>query len=105
MRRSSRQPIERRNGSRRTANGTGRSPVTGLVAVPDRAGRLSDGLVVEGSVVARLLGLRLLVIDARLVLAPAQLKDPPSADDDTRRVRPHALGARLAAAQRLLDAE
>jgi len=53
--------------------------------------------------VARLLGLRLLVIDARLVLAPAQLKDTAAVAQGTPRVRPHAVGARLAAAQRLLD--
>jgi len=53
--------------------------------------------------VARLLGLRLLVIDARLVLAPAQLTNSPRATPGTPRVPPHAVGARLAAAQRLLD--
>jgi hypothetical protein len=60
---------------------------------------------VEGSVVARLLGLRLLVIDARLVLAPAELKNSPPTAPGTPRVRHHAVGARLAAAQRLLDAD
>jgi hypothetical protein len=103
MRRSSRQPIERRSDSRRTANSTGQRPATSLVAVPDSGGRLSEGLVIEGTVVARLLGLRLLVLDARIVLAPAQLKDPPSADQGTPSVRSHAVGARLTAAQRLLD--
>ena len=103
MRRSSRQPIEPRSDSRPTANGTGRRPATGLLAVPDSGGRLSEGLVVEGSLTARLLGLRLLVIDARLVLAPAQLTNSRPATPGTPRVRPHAVGARLAAAQRLLD--
>ena len=53
---------------------------------------------------ARLLGLRLLVLDARIVLAPAQLTNPPSADRGTPSLRSHAVGARLATAQRLLDA-
>ena len=54
---------------------------------------------------ARLLGLRLLVLDARIVLAPAQLTNPPSADRGTPSLRSHAVGARLATAQRLLEAE
>jgi len=45
-----------------------------LVAVP-RAGRqLSDGLVVEASVIARLFGIRLLAIDIGLVVSPADVK-------------------------------
>jgi hypothetical protein len=59
-------------------------------------------VVVEGSLVARLLGLRLLVIDARLVLAPAQLRGAPSTAQGPA---PHGVGARLATAQRLLDAQ
>jgi hypothetical protein len=103
MRRSSRQPIGRRSDSRRTANSTGTSLAKTLVAVPERGGRLSEGVVVEASIVARLLGLRLLVIDARMVLAPSQLRDASSAGQATPPVRPHGVGARLAAAQRLLD--
>jgi hypothetical protein len=71
--------------------------------VPDGGGRLADGVVVEGSLVARLLGLRLLVIDARLVLAPAQLRGAPSTTQGPP--VPHGVGARLATAQRLLDAQ
>jgi hypothetical protein len=72
------------------------------VAVPDSGGRLADGLLVEGSLVARLLGVRLLAIDARLVLAPARLKALPQAAPGTPRLGPHAIGVRLVAAQRLL---
>jgi hypothetical protein len=75
------------------------------VAVPNRGGRLAEGLLVEGSLVARLLGIRLLAIDARLVLAPARLKALPQAAPGTRRAGPHAIGVRLVAAQRLLDAQ
>jgi hypothetical protein len=55
--------------------------------------------------VARLLGIRLLAIDARLVLAPARLKALPQAAPGTPRAGPHAIGVRLVAAQRLLDAQ
>jgi len=102
MRRSSRWRTARRGDSRRTANDTGR-PGPQLIAVPDGDGRLSEGLLIEGSLVARVLKLRLLRIDARLVVAPAQMKAPPGAAPDGRRLRPRAVGTRLAAAQRLLE--
>jgi hypothetical protein len=105
MRRSSRQRIEPRSDSRRTANGTGRTPTQHLVAIPDGGGRLAEGLLVEGSLVARLLGVRLLAIDARLVVAPARLKALPGAGPGMPRARPHAVGVKLVAAERLLDAE
>jgi hypothetical protein len=41
------------------------------MAVPDRTRRLSDGVLVDASLQARLLGMRLLTIDATVVLAPA----------------------------------
>ena len=44
-----------------------------LAAVPGRRRRLSDGVLVEGSIRARLLGIRLLTIDATVVLAPAEI--------------------------------
>ena len=69
--------------------------------MPDGDGQLSEGLLVEGRLVARLLGVRLLTIDAHLVLTPAQLTAP--AAPNPRRLRTSAVGARLAAAQRLLD--
>jgi hypothetical protein len=41
------------------------------MAVPDRTRRLSDGVLVDASLQARLLGMRLLTVDATVVLAPA----------------------------------
>jgi hypothetical protein len=69
--------------------------------VPDGDGQLSEGLLVEGRLVARLLGVRLLTIDARLALTPARLTAP--AARNARRLRTSAVGARLAAAQRILE--
>jgi hypothetical protein len=100
MRRSSRRRTPRRDDSRPTAIDTARRP-TQLTAVPDGDGRLSEGVLVEGRLVARLLGARLLTVDARLVLTPAQLTAP--AVRNTRRLRTTAVGARLAAAERLID--
>src|SRR3954468_1122851 len=92
MRRSSRWPGGRRDDSRPTARATGRTPVSsGLTAVPGGGGQLSEGLLVEASVVARLFRVRLLAIDASLVVVPAQVRG---------RSRP--IGAGLAAAERLL---
>jgi hypothetical protein len=102
MGRSSRSRTARRSGSRRTASGAERTPVP-LIAVPDGDGRLSEGLLVDGRLVARLLGVRLLTIDTRLVLAPAQLEAPPLRD--SRRPLSPAVGARLAAAERLINGE
>ncbi len=42
----------------------------------DRAGRLSEGTLVEASVVARVLGIRVLTLDAVVLLSPAA---PPEA--------------------------
>jgi hypothetical protein len=44
-----------------------------LTARPDRRRRLSDGVLVDASIHARLLGLRLLTVDASIVLVPAEL--------------------------------
>ena len=78
MQRSWRWPKGRRGASRSTAPATERtpetSPSTRLIAVPDGGRQLSEGLLVEASVVARLLRIRLLAIDARLVVAPAQVE-------------------------------
>jgi pyridoxal biosynthesis lyase PdxS len=49
-----------------------------LRAIPDRRRSPSDGLVVEASVVARLLGLRLLTLHARVVVAPADVTAAPA---------------------------
>jgi hypothetical protein len=51
------------------------APVVG----PDLRGRLSDGALVEGSIRARLLGIPLLRLDAKLVLVPAGVTVRPPA--------------------------
>ena len=45
-----------------------------LRADPDRGQRLSEGLLVEASVVARVLRIRLLVINASVIVGPAQVE-------------------------------
>ena len=54
-----------------------RSPVAarprGPSAAGNRARRTSDGLLVEASIVARLLGIRLLTLDATVALVPAEV--------------------------------
>jgi hypothetical protein len=44
-----------------------------LTAIPDRSWSLADGVLVEAVLRARLLGVRLLKIDATAVLAPADI--------------------------------
>ena len=55
-----------------------------LAAVPDRRRRPSDGLVVEASITARLLGIRLLKLDATVVVVPADVTAPAAAPHDSR---------------------
>ena len=83
-----------------------------LNVVPDGARQLSEGLLVEASVVARLFRLRLLVIDASVVIAPAQVtgrhRPATCAADEplapvTPRTRSGPIGAGLAAAERSLS--
>ena len=50
-----------------------------LTAVPDRRRRLSEGILVEASVLARLLGIRLLKLHATVVLMPADVAAQPAA--------------------------
>ena len=44
------------------------------VVVANRSGRLSQGALVEASILARVLGLRLLTLDATLVIIPADVE-------------------------------
>jgi hypothetical protein len=44
-----------------------------LAAIPNRRRRLSDGVLVDASIRARVLGIRLLTIDATVVLGPAEV--------------------------------
>jgi hypothetical protein len=62
-----------------------------LTATPDRRRSPSDGLVVEASILARLLRLRLLTLDATVVVVPAEvtsLSPRPSAVRGRARARP-----------------
>lgn len=59
------------------------TPVT-LRALPNRRRRPSDGVLVEASIVGRVLGLRLLKLDAMVVLVPADVT-PPSSPARARR--------------------
>jgi hypothetical protein len=63
-----------------------------------RSIRDADERLVEARIVARLLGIRLLTIDASVIVAPAQLNGRPA----TGMFAPHAIGRELAAAERLL---
>jgi hypothetical protein len=69
--------------------------------VPDDGRPLSEGLLVEASVVARLLRIRLLAIDARLIVAPARVQ-PRAQTPVTPRTRSRRIGTGLAAAERIL---
>ena len=91
-----------------------------LRAVPDRRRQPSDGLVVEASIVARLLRIRLLKLEATVVIVPADVTSPGAVQHDSQRrpqlplpVRPLALppqrpaaadGALREAVQRLDEA-
>jgi pyridoxal biosynthesis lyase PdxS len=44
-----------------------------LTAIPDRRRRLADGVLVDARIRARLLGIRLLTLDATVVLVPADV--------------------------------
>ena len=85
-----------------------------LRAIPDRSRRLSDGVLVDASIRARLLGLRLLTVDATIVLAPADVRTTsPTAHSAPKRPAPQlsgpgprrsvAAGPRLAQAVRSIN--
>jgi len=75
--------VRRRDGSRRTAR-AGRLPRTSITAttpalLPHESSQLSDGVVVETELIARLLGLRLLRVDGIVLMSPAHLVRPMAA--------------------------
>ena len=80
-------------GARRGASGgrhedvgravTGAPPVV-LNAAPARRRRLSDGVLLEASVLGRVLGVRILTLRATVVLAPATVTTPADADPPAR---------------------
>jgi hypothetical protein len=52
-----------------------------LTAVPDRRRRLSEGILMEALVLARLLGIKLLKLQATVVLMPADVAARPAPND------------------------
>ena len=93
----------RRRSSRGDRKDLVRRPVAGdyLTVQPMPGGRLSQGLVVDASILARLLGVRLLRLDARLTFVPASpaihvpgsstaLLAPPGSLDDAAKLLAHA---------------
>jgi hypothetical protein len=63
-----------------------------------RSTRDAGELLVEAHIVARLLGIRLLTLDASVIVVPA----PPNGRAAGEMFAPHAIGTGLAAAERLL---
>jgi hypothetical protein len=113
MSRFGRRRARQRGGWRSTAS-RGRSRPGRTVALPlatmqpDEESRLSDGVLVETALVARVLGLRLLRVDGTVLLAPARLHErradtptttPPSLPTDGAELEP---GLHLVEARRLL---
>jgi hypothetical protein len=65
-----------------------------LELAPDRSKRLSDATLVEASISARLLGMRLLTLDATIALVPADVSTPmPAVADGAPRVDRRAHGS------------
>jgi hypothetical protein len=64
-----------------------------LTAIPDPRKRLSDGILLEASIQARVLGLRLLTLDATVVLVPARATAPsPAAHPPPERLAQRSSG-------------
>jgi hypothetical protein len=70
---------------------------------PDEESRLSDGVLVETALVARVLGLRLLRVDGTVLLAPARLHERPTLASSTV-VTPPTDGPPLEPGLRLIEA-
>lgn len=78
-----------------------------LSAVPDRRRRLGDGTLVEASILARVLGVRVLTLATTVVLVPADICDSSSAPHPSTRsalapMRSGVAGHGLAEAQQSL---
>jgi hypothetical protein len=64
-----------------------------LEVAPDRRRRLSDGALVEASIAARLLGMRILTLDATVALVPADVTAAtPAAQDRAARAPSRSSG-------------
>jgi hypothetical protein len=76
-----------------------------LATYPSPGGRLSDGLVVDASIQARLLGLRLLTLNAQITLVPANfaMVRAPQSGTVAQPAEPGEAVGSLADAVRTLD--
>lgn len=84
-----------------------------LTAVPDRKKCLSDGILVRGTILARVLGMRILTLDTTVMLAPAEITAESSAPTNPPTItsarsygvspRPRAAGHGLAEAIRNIN--
>lgn len=81
---------------------------------PAGTSTLAGGAVVRTSLVARLLGVRLLTVEGTVLLSPVSFSDPPADSAPSARVDtttspvdagtgPKAIGARLGPSARLID--
>ena len=90
----------------------GASPTTAVTAIPDGKRQLSSGLVIDASIVARLFRIRLLTLDASVIVSPAEMKVPHGGHVPGRGVsiqpagprgRPGRIGAGLAGAAQAIE--
>lgn len=115
MHRSSRWRRKRRSDWMSSAQARGRtlgaSPTAAVTAIPDGTRQLSDGLVIDASVVARLLRVRLLTLDVSVIVSPAEMKVPRAGHVPSRAIsiqparprgRPGLIGAGLAGAEQAI---
>jgi hypothetical protein len=68
--------------------------LTGVTVVPDPSRRLSDGVLVEACIRARLLGVPVLKVEATIALAPAGLTSPVAGSRGKRLRRKKLLAPR-----------
>ena len=90
----------------------GASPTAAVIPIPDGTRQLSDGLVIDASVVARLLRIRLLTLEASVIVSPAEMQVPHADDVPGRAIsiqpagsrgRPGRIGAGLAGAEQAIE--
>jgi hypothetical protein len=92
----------RRDASAQSAHVAERASASGRVRASRtlHTRRLSEGVTVEASIMARLLRWRVLTLDASVMVLPA---DPPAADTGTPRSRGAAARGRLSDAVKNID--
>jgi hypothetical protein len=76
-------PSDSKGSARITTQAVGPASPVVLTAAPDRRKRLSNGALVEASILVRLLGIRLLTLDATMLLVPADATPPSSPPHDS----------------------